>query len=68
MKEYTITMNFSIESKNADYDKIEIFADELTEIIMDKLTFHDIKIVDISVEDIEDNTEENYYDEENEDY
>lgn len=68
MKEYTITMNFSIESKNADYDKIEIFADELTEIIMDKLTFHDIKIVDISVEDIEDNTEEDYFDHDDEDY
>ena len=64
MKEYTITMNFSVESKIADYDKIEIFADELKEIIMDKLSFHDIEIVDISVDDIEDNTDENYFDDE----
>lgn len=66
MKEYTITMNFVIESEEADYEKISEFAEQLTETIMndDKIIYgNDIEIVDVTVEEIENhnNDEENFY-------
>ena len=56
MREYTITMNFIIQSENADYDEVSEFAEQLTEDIMntDKLIYrNDIEITDISVHNIE---------------
>lgn len=65
MKEYSITMNFTIESKNADYDEISEFAEQLAENIMntDKLIFYNnIEVTDISVHNIE---YDNYDEEDN---
>lgn len=56
MKEYTITMHFMIESKDADYDVINEFAEQLSENIMndDKLIYgNDIEIVGVAVNDVE---------------
>lgn len=61
MKEYTITLSFSIEAGEADYERISEFAEELVENIMntDDLIYNDdIEIVEASVEDVEDNNEE----------
>ena len=63
MKEYTVTMNFIIESQNADYERISEFAEELTEKIMedDNLIYgHDIEIVGVSVEEIVDENFDDY--------
>lgn len=76
MKEYTITLKISIESKKADYEDVSEFAEKLTEKIMnnDNLVFSDgIEITEISVNEVEDNNdyldldEEEFLDEE-EDY
>jgi uncharacterized membrane protein YqiK len=76
MKEYTIILKFSIESKKADYEDVSEFAEKLTEKIMndDSLVLSDgIEITEITVNDVEDNNdyldldEEKYLDEE-EDY
>lgn len=66
MKEYTITMNFSVESEEADYEKISEFAEQLSESIMndDNLIYgDDIEIVDITVHEVENHNqdEENMY-------
>jgi hypothetical protein len=56
MKEYNIKMNFSVESKDSDYEEISIFAEELAEKIMDDenlLYKGDIAIVEITLEDVE---------------
>lgn len=76
MKEYAITLKFSLESKKADYEDVSEFAEKLTEKIMndDSLVFSDgIEITEITVNEVEDNNsyldldEEEYSDEE-EDY
>ena len=77
MKEYSITLKFSLESKKADYEDVSEFAEKLTEKIMndDSLVFSDgIEITEITVNDVDDNNsyldldeEEEYLDEE-EDY
>lgn len=77
MKEYDITLKFSLESKKADYEDVSEFAEKLTEKIMndDSLVFSDgIEITEITVNEVEDNNsyldldeEEDYLDEE-EDY
>lgn len=69
MKEYTITINFSIEANKANYDKICEFAEELTNKIMDDdtLTYHNgIEIVEANVEGVEDHNDYDY-DEEKDD-
>jgi hypothetical protein len=76
MKEYSITLKFSLESKKADYEDVSEFAEKLTEKIMnnDSLVFGDgIEITEITVNEVEDNNdyldldEEEFLDEE-EDY
>lgn len=76
MKEYSITLKFSLESKKADYEDVSEFAEKLTEKIMntDSLVFSDgIEITEITVNEVEDNNsyldldEEEYLDED-EDY
>jgi len=60
MKEYTIKINFSVESKHSDYENISIFAEELAEKIMEdeNLIFKgDIEIVESVVNEIEDHNE-----------
>lgn len=77
MKEYSITLKFSIESKKADYEDVSEFAEKLTEKIMndDSLVFSDgIEITEITVNEVEDNNsyldldEEEEYLDEDEDY
>ena len=64
MKEYTITMNFTIESKK-DYDEISDFAERFAEDMMndEKLNYNGIEITNVSVHDIvgEYDEEENIY-------
>ena len=51
MKEYSITLKFSLESKKADYEDISEFAEKLTEKIMndDNLIYSNgIEIVEIT--------------------
>ena len=76
MKEYSITLKFSLESKKADYEDVSEFAEKLTEKIMntDSLVFSDgIEITEITVNEVEDNNsyldldEEEFLDED-EDY
>ena len=66
MKEYTITMNFTVESEKSDYESISEFAELLSENIMNDETltsYRDIEITDISIHEIEDynDDEENMY-------
>ena len=77
MKEYSITLKFSLESKKADYEDVSEFAEKLTEKIMndDSLIFSDgIEITEITVNEVEDNNsyldleEEEEYLDEDEDY
>ena len=61
MREYTIKMNFSVESKDSDFEYITIFAEELAEKIMedDNLLYKgSIEIVEVIVEDVEDHNED----------
>ena len=60
MKEYSITLKFSLESKKADYEDVSEFAEKLTEKIMntDSLVFSDgIEITEITVNEVEDNND-----------
>ena len=66
MKEYTITMNFTVESEKSDYESISEFAELLSENIMNDETltsYRDIEITGISIDEIEDynDDEENMY-------
>jgi len=77
MKEYTIILKFSIESKKADYEDVSEFAEKLTEKIMndDSLVISDgIEITEITVNEVEDNNdyldldEEEFPDEDGDEY
>lgn len=79
MKEYTITMSFSVEAEKSKLEKIQQFADELTQKILEdsELAYSDdIEIVEINVDDIKDHNDYDYedddddynYDDEDEDY
>lgn len=79
MKEYTITMSFSIEAEKSKLEKIQQFAEELTQKILEdsELAYSgDIEIVEINVDDIQDHNDYDYededddynYDDEDEDY
>lgn len=71
MKEYTITMSFSVEANNANYEKIREFAEELTNKIMDddSLIYHNgIEIVDASIVEVEDYNDYDYDEDEKDDY
>ena len=60
MKEYIITLNFTVESDDADYDVVNEFAEELAEKIMsnDELTYNDdIEIIEVAVSDVQDNND-----------
>jgi len=65
MREYTITMNFLIESEDSDYEQITEFAEQLTENIMgnESLIYNnDIEVVGVSIIEIEDhNYDDNIY-------
>lgn len=71
MREYKITMTFSIEAEDADYEKISEFAEDLSDKFMndEKLNKDDIEILDVSVHNVEDlndydkDDEEDYFDE-----
>jgi hypothetical protein len=68
MKEYKITMTFTIEAVESNYDKIVDFADELADKIIESeelIINDDISIVDTDVDNIEDLSSE---DEEYEEY
>jgi len=57
MKEYIITMNFSVEAEEAEFEEISEFAEQLLENIMsdDKLIYkNDIEIVGITIDNIDD--------------
>lgn len=57
MKEYKITMTFTIEAVESNYDKIVDFADELADKIIDSeelIINDDISIVDTDIDNIED--------------
>jgi hypothetical protein len=66
MKEYTITLNFLVEAEDADFEKINEFAEQLSESIMgdDKLVFNnDIEIIDVTIVEVAgENYEDNYDD------
>lgn len=70
MKEYTITMSFSVEAEKSKLEKIQQFADELTQKILDDSDLaysDDIEIVDITIDDIQDHNDYDY-DDEDEDF
>ena len=55
MKEYTINLSFSIKSEKSNIEKIIIFAEELSEKIMEKENLiydNGVEIVDVNVEDV----------------
>jgi len=56
VKEYKFQLNISVESTNADYDRIELFAQELADsLILDHtLSYDDIDIVEANVTEIQD--------------
>ena len=57
MREYTITMSFSIETEESDYEQIVEFAEQLTENIMNKedlILCNDIEVVGIVINEIQD--------------
>ena len=55
-KEYKIQFTFSIESEDADYERVEQYAQELSESLMQDstLSYDDMEIVEIIVSEIED--------------
>lgn len=58
MKEYSITMTFTLEAQESDYEQIEVFAEKLKEDIIDKTNHVDIEIVDSSIVSIDDFNDE----------
>lgn len=72
MREYTIKLNFAIETPHGDYEKITEFAEKLSEAIMnddDLISSGDIEIVEVTVDEVEDNNYDcdDYLDDEDED-
>lgn len=67
MKEYKITMAFSIEAEYADYEKISEFAEDLSDKFMndERLNKDDIEIVDVTVQNV---NNLNDYDKDDDDY
>lgn len=57
MREYTITMSFSVQSDDSDYEKISDFANELSENIMIDYTDDDIEITEIVIKEIIDDND-----------
>lgn len=57
MREYTITMTFSVQSEDSDYEKISDFATELSENIMSDYTDDDIEIIEVTIDEIVDNND-----------
>jgi len=56
MKEYKITMTFSIEAEDADYEKISEFAEDLSDRLMadENLNDDDIEIIDVAIQSVDD--------------
>jgi len=56
MKEYKITMTFSIEAEEADYEKISEFAENLSDRFMNDETLNDddIEIIDVAIQSVDD--------------
>ena len=67
MKEYTITLSFTVESEEADYERVSEFAEKLSENIMDYemlIYDDDIEVTSIEVTDIENisgNSDDEYF-------
>lgn len=56
MKEYNIKINISVEAQDADYDRIEQYAQEVAEAILqdENLTYdEDIMVLEVSVDDVQ---------------
>lgn len=71
MKEYTITMSLSVEAEKSKLEKIQQFAEELTQKILEdsELTYSgDIEIVEINIDDIQDHNDYDYEDEDDYNY
>lgn len=69
MKKYTMTLNVTIESgNNVDYERIEEFSEELSDIMKNNKYDDGIKIVDVLIEEIEDDSDDDYIDDDEEDY
>jgi len=67
MKEYTITMSFSVEATKSGLDKINRFAEDLSQKILDddSLMYEDdIEVVEISVDEVIDHNEYDFDDDE----
>jgi hypothetical protein len=66
MKEYTITFKIYVQSYDSNYEQVEEYANQLVEKILenDELIYSDeIDVTDISVEEIEDNSSFDSFDE-----
>ena len=70
MKEYKITMTFSIEAEDADYEKISEFAEDLSDKLMndEKLNKDDIEILNVVIQDVEDLNKDKVEDFDDDDY
>ena len=70
MKEYKITMTFSIEAEYADYEKISEFAEDLSDKLMndEKLNKDDIEILNVVIQDVEDLNKDKVEDFDDDDY
>lgn len=67
MKKYTMTLNVTIESgNNVDYERIEEFSEELSDIMKNNKYDDGIKIVDVLIEEIEDDSDDDYIDDDDE--
>lgn len=61
MKEYNITMKLEIETNNnINIDDIDIFSEELTDIIKAQSS-KSIRVINVDIEDIEDLNEDDLY-------
>lgn len=60
MKEYTITMTFSIEAVKAGVDKVTQFAEDLSQKMLNDNYPNEIDIVDVSIDDVVDHNNYDY--------
>ena len=62
MKEYNIKINLVVEAQDSDYDRVEQYAQELVEALIqdDNITYDDdIEIIEVSVDDVHNISEYN---------
>lgn len=56
MKEYNIKINFVVEAQDSDYDRVEQYAQELADAIMQDVDItydEDIEVIEISVDNVQ---------------